>query len=80
MEINLIVEAVKFMVIGLTTVFLFLWLLIIVLKIESRVVQRLFPPRMAVKATPKTEKKKEVNEEITAAIVAAVTQHRNRKR
>ena len=78
MESDLIVEAVKFMVIGLTTVFLFLWLLIIILKIESQIVRRLFPPETPVRLKSKRVSKQEVDEEITAAITAAIIQYRKR--
>ena len=73
----LIEEGVKFLVLGMTTVYVFLYLMVIVLKIESKIVQKYFPP---AKKTPPPAKKPQKNvsndDEIVAAITAAIIEHR----
>ena len=46
---NLVIEGLKFMVLGMTTVFLFLMLMILVLNIISKIVKKYFPHK---KLTP----------------------------
>lgn len=43
MELNLVVEGLKFMVLGMVTVFLFLILMVIVLNFQSKLLNKLFP-------------------------------------
>ncbi len=43
MEINLIVETLKFLVLGMSTVFMFLVLMVIVVELQSKIIMRFFP-------------------------------------
>jgi len=76
-NIVLIEEGVKFLVLGMTTVYIFLYLMIIVLKIESKIVQKYFPPAKKT-PTPTKRVQKEVSndDEVVAAITAAIIEHR----
>jgi len=71
MEVNLVLEGMKFMVLGMSIVFLFLLLLIASMNVLSKVVHRYFPeprtPESGVGGTPAADKLKKV-----AAIAAAI--------
>jgi oxaloacetate decarboxylase gamma subunit len=74
MEINLVIEGVKFMFLGMGTVFAFLIIMIVVMNLMSYVIQRYFPEpqsnvEISKEVTP-TENKK-----IIAAITAAIKYH-----
>jgi len=76
-DVVLIEEGVKFLVLGMTTVYIFLYLMIVVLKIESKIVRKYFP---TAKKTPppakKLQQKFSDEDEIVAAITAAIIEHR----
>ncbi len=78
MEINLVAESLKFMMLGMGVVFTFLVIMIFVLKAQKVFLTRFFPekgnntkPSKAL-ATNDTTK--------VAAIIAAVQHHKNLKR
>jgi len=70
-ETNLVLEGVKFMILGMGTVFLFLSIMILVMNIMSKLIHKYFPeidPSAApVKTTGMEDKKK-----VVAAIFAAI--------
>jgi len=71
MEVNLVVEGLKFMVLGMTTVFLFLMLMIFVLGIISKITNKYFPH---TKLTPaRINKKNNTTTQNDGALVAAIT-------
>ena len=79
MEVNLISEALKFMVLGMGIVFAFLIILIFVLKAQAKLLSKYFPAkeiektkRVQTPSVPSTAKK-------VAAIIAAVQHHENLK-
>ncbi len=75
MEVNLVVEGLKFMVLGMTIVFLFLILLIGAMNVLSKIVHRYFPEPQAPAAgtpAPAADKLKKV-----AAIAAAIHHHKH---
>jgi len=80
MEVNLIFEALKFMVLGMGIVFTFLTTLIFVLKAQARLLTKFFPAREKVinnkvhTSTQAAQSSKKV-----AAIIAAVQHHENIK-
>jgi len=83
MEVNLVSEGLKFMVLGMTTVFLFLLLLIWVLKVQAKLVQKFFPQKsaslgagVASKVASTTASGKDDDAEVIAAITAAITDFR----
>lgn len=74
MEANLIMEGVKFMILGMGTVFVFLIVLIACMNIMSTIINRYFPepqPSADAPAQGSQDKKK-----IVAAITAAIKYHR----
>jgi oxaloacetate decarboxylase gamma subunit len=76
MEVNLIVEGLKFMTIGMSVVFVFLAMLVWVINIQAKIVNKFFPepPKPVKKVPPKTDD----DEEIVAAIIGAITAYRNK--
>lgn len=79
MEINVITEALKFMILGMGVVFSFLVILIFVLKGQKTILTKYFPekgknPAKKVQPTVATNNSTKV-----AAIVAAVQHHKNLK-
>jgi oxaloacetate decarboxylase gamma subunit len=81
MEVNLITEGFKFLALGMTTVFLFLLLMIYILKLQAKLVQKYFPdnidniPKVGV-VEPAMTQQAEDEAKIIAAITAAITDHR----
>ncbi len=75
METNLIIEATKFMLLGMGIVFLFLIIMVYVLKIQAKLIGRYFPDKEKTPLKTKTSN----NATKVAAIVAAVQHHNNLK-
>lgn len=75
-EMNLLLESLKFMILGMAVVFTFLVLLVIVVNIQAKLIAKFFPEKAPVspEATPNSNDAKHV-----AAIVAAVTEFRKNK-
>jgi len=73
METNLILEGLKFMALGMGTVFLFLIVLIILMNAMSKIIHKYFP-EVQVPQTPAPQD----NKKVIAAISAAISHHRNR--
>jgi len=78
-EVNYVVEALKFMVLGMSVVFLFLILLVQIVKIQASLIAKYFP-----EDTPKTPASPVGNSDTdenqrVAAIIAAVTEFRKNK-
>ncbi len=74
METNLIIEGLKFMALGMGTVFIFLIILIAVMNAMSTIIHKFFPEPQANIETHQTGTKD--NKKIIAAISAAITHHR----
>jgi oxaloacetate decarboxylase gamma subunit len=75
MEINLVGESLKFMVLGMLVVFIFLVILVQVMKLQAKIINKFFPekapevaPVSSINATQETHH--------VAAIVAAVSEFR----
>lgn len=79
METNLIAEAAKFMVLGMGIVFLFLIVMVNVLKIQAKLIGKYFPDKKVEPAKPKTNANASNDTAKIAAIVAAVQHHKNLK-
>jgi oxaloacetate decarboxylase gamma subunit len=74
METNLVIEGLKFMGLGMGTVFLFLIIMIFFMNIMSTVIHKFFPePHQSpdAQAAPKKD-----NKNVIAAITAAIAHHR----
>jgi oxaloacetate decarboxylase gamma subunit len=82
MEINLVAEGVKFMVLGMTTVFLFLLLMVGVLQVQSAVIRRFFPQKPISKPSPSggTPTQSSENATLIAVVSAAIQTFRNQQR
>lgn len=81
MEINLVGEALKFMVLGMGIVFLFLTVLIFVLKGQAAILTKYFPEKEKANANawqPESNQQDDKSK-IIAAITAAVQHHKNLK-
>jgi len=74
-DVNLILESVKFMVLGMTVVFTFLILLVIIVNVQAKIIAKFFPEKSPAVPTAKanTDEAKHV-----AAIIAAVTEFRKK--
>ena len=80
MELNLVTEGFKFMVLGMVTVFLFLVLMVFVLNIQSKLINKFFPPKAVVPNSPTTPKKSQTGADgsaLVAVITAAIQKFRN---
>jgi oxaloacetate decarboxylase (Na+ extruding) subunit gamma len=73
-EVNLVVEGVKFMVLGMSTVLVFLIILIGAMMAQAKIITKYFPEP---KAAPTTLKQTTKNNNKIAAISAAITHHKN---
>lgn len=81
-EAHLVVESLKIMVVGMLTVFIFLWLLILILNVQGRFLTRFFPQKTVAEtgAASTAAPAKPGNDNLAAVIMAAVNLHRKRKR
>ena len=77
METNLITEAFKFMALGMGIVFLFLIIMIYVLKIQAKIIGKYFPEKKSEPIKPAMNTSSNTSK--MAAIVAAVQHHKNLK-
>jgi len=74
MEVNLIFESLKFMVLGMATVFIFLALMIYILKLQAFIIQKFFTNKESSKDLSLDVKNVNNDEaEIIAVITAAIT-------
>jgi len=75
MEIDLVAEGVKFMIIGMGTVFLFLVIMIVVLKFQAHIIGKYFPE----KVVPVAPSSSQMNDKgLVAAISAAIQMYKKR--
>ena len=78
MEINLVAESLKFMVLGMVVVFIFLAVLVELMKLQAKLIEKYFPEKGAVApakpATPAADESAR-----TAAIIAAITEFNKNK-
>jgi len=74
MEIDLVGEGLKFMVLGMTIVFVFLFVLVQVVKLQALIINKFFPEKAPEVAATATSANTEA--EHVAAIIAAVTEFR----
>ena len=80
MEIDLVGESLKFMVLGMLIVFVFLAVLVQVMKLQAKIIGKYFKEEApVVTTTPSTTNDSEEESRRVAAIIAAVTDFRNNK-
>lgn len=79
-EVNLVAEAFKFLLLGMGVVFSFLVLLVFILKIQARLVQKYFPEKEVVVTKQWQPQVVKSNDKISkiAAVIAAIQHHRNK--
>ncbi len=75
MEIDLVNEGLKFMILGMVTVFLFLILMVTTLKIQSFILGIIFPNPQTDKTNLQTRTANDT--QLIAVITAAITKFRN---
>jgi len=78
MEVNYVMEALKFMVLGMGVVFLFLFILVKVVELQAKLIAKYFPENTPKISTIPAVDAEEENRRV-AAIIAAVTEFRNNK-
>ncbi|MGK0256463.1 MAG: oxaloacetate decarboxylase gamma subunit [Arcobacteraceae bacterium] len=77
-EVNLVSEAFKFMALGMGIVFLFLTIMIFLLKLQAFLISKYFP--LAEKEKSSSWKPQNVEDkDTTAAITAAIIHYNNHK-
>ena len=76
MEIDLVGESLKFMVLGMLIVFVFLVVLVQVMKLQAKIINKFFPEKEPEVTTTSTNATQETHH--VAAIIAAVTEFRKR--
>ena len=82
---SLTLEALKFMILGMSVVFVFLSILIFLLNIQSKLINRFFAPvtkktaSIQTPASQKSQTNQVIEEEIVAVITAAVKRFREKK-
>ena len=81
MEVNVIAEALKFMVLGMGVVFIFLYVMILSVKLQARIIGKSFPDKAPV-VPPASSASSTGNADQQAhvtAVIAAVTEfHKNK--
>ncbi|WP_054672997.1 oxaloacetate decarboxylase subunit gamma [Parasalinivibrio latis] len=81
MELGAVLEeALALMLIGMSVVYAFLGLLVITVKLISRLVPEEQPPQAATAVQPATNHNNSAAPDVIAAISAAVHQYRNRNK
>ncbi|CAA6821239.1 MAG: Oxaloacetate decarboxylase gamma chain [uncultured Sulfurovum sp.] len=78
-EVNYVVEAFKFMLLGMGVVFLFLIILVKVVEIQAKLIAKYFPEDTSKIPAAKAGKIADEEQQKVAAIIAAVTEFRNNK-
>jgi oxaloacetate decarboxylase (Na+ extruding) subunit gamma len=74
-DVNHLLEGVKFMFLGMGTVFLFLIIMIWAMILQTKIITKFFPQPMV---TPEAPKANQTNKNAkVAAIAAAIMHHRN---
>jgi len=78
-EVNNVLEALKFMVLGMGVVFLFLYILVLVVEFQAKLIAKYFPENTPkTPATPVGDSAKEEQQRV-AAIIGAITEFRKNK-
>jgi len=78
-NVNNIVEALKFMVLGMGVVFLFLFVLVKVVELQAKLIAKYFPENTPKTPAPPVGTTSDDEQRRVAAIIAAITEFRNKK-
>ncbi|WP_292658409.1 OadG family protein [Nitratifractor sp.] len=76
MEVHLVSESIKFMILGMGIVFIFLYILVLLMRLQAWVIARYFPERSSVSGERAASSAEEEERARVAAIVAAVAEYR----
>jgi oxaloacetate decarboxylase gamma subunit len=76
MDIHLVSESIKFMILGMGIVFVFLYILVLLMRLQAWIVDRFFPERAPASDSGAVSKADDEERARVAAIVAAVAQYR----
>jgi oxaloacetate decarboxylase gamma subunit len=76
METNLVIEGLKFMTLGMGTVFVFLTIMIVLMNIMSAFIHKFFPEPKANLDNATGLEQTSTNKKVIAAITAAIAHHR----
>ena len=81
MEVNVIGEALKFMVLGMGVVFVFLYVMILAVKAQAYLIGKYFPdkPVATPASAPVAAVQSDDEQARVAAVIAAVTEFRKNK-
>jgi len=79
MEYTLVGESLKFMVLGMLIVFVFLAVLVQIMKLQAKIIGKYFKEEAPVAKKPSSTTDSEEESRRVAAIIAAVTDFRNNK-
>jgi oxaloacetate decarboxylase gamma subunit len=79
MEINLVGESLKFMVLGMIVVFIFLAVPVQLMKLQAKLIGKYFPEKEPAVTVGKSTSPTEDDAARTAAIVAAITELKKNK-
>ncbi len=71
MEINLIAETFKFLILGMSTVFMFLVLMVYVVEFQSKIIAKYFP-QTKEEGIPRVKSTSKVSQNGNLALVAAI--------
>lgn len=78
MELDLVAEGVKFMIIGMTVVFSFLVMMVIAITVQAKIVNRFFPEKPASTPTSGGTAGSADDAGVVAAIMGAVKAYKNK--
>ena len=78
-EVNLLAESFKFMVLGMGVVFLFLYILVKVVELQTYLINKYFPEAPPAPATSVATNTIEDENRRVAAIIAAISEFRKNK-
>jgi len=79
MEINLVGESLKFMVLGMIIVFIFLVVLVQLMKLQAKLIEKYFPEKEVQPPVRGNNTAKVDDSQKTAAIIAAITEFNKNK-
>ncbi len=79
MEIDLVGESIKFMILGMTVVFVFLYVLVQLMKLQAYIIDTYFPDPTPMSPPPTPKSPAEDEKARVAAIIAAVAEFRKTK-
>ena len=79
MEIHLVGESIKFMLLGMTVVFIFLSVLVLLMRLQAKLINKYFPEKEVAVPASKARIDQEYERMRTAAIIAAITEFRKNR-